>query len=90
MSITRRPRLLATWAEIEDVVRSNLDPAMFSDRYADVFTGEERWAELPAGGGATFDWDPDSTYVRGGGALPRHGDAVGRAGGQGVRHRLLP
>jgi aconitate hydratase 1 len=51
-------------AEIEAVVRANLDPAMFADRYADVFTGEERWAQLPAGGGATFDWDPDSTYVR--------------------------
>jgi aconitate hydratase len=51
-------------AEIEVVVRDNLDPAMFSQRYADVFTGEERWALLPAGAGATFDWDPDSTYVR--------------------------
>jgi aconitate hydratase 1 len=51
-------------AEIEEVVRANLDPAMFADRYADVFTGEERWAQLPAGGGATFDWNPDSTYVR--------------------------
>jgi aconitate hydratase len=51
-------------AEIEEVVRANLDPAMFADRYADVFTGEERWAQLPAGGGPTFDWDPDSTYVR--------------------------
>ena len=51
-------------AEIEEVIRGNLDPAMFAARYADVFTGEERWAQLPAGGGATFDWDPDSTYVR--------------------------
>ncbi|SDO48441.1 aconitate hydratase AcnA [Geodermatophilus sp. DSM 45219] len=51
-------------AEIAAVVRSDLDPAMFSERYADVFAGEERWARLPAGGGATFDWDPGSTYVR--------------------------
>jgi aconitate hydratase len=56
--------LWPTDAEIEQVVRANLDPAMFTDRYADVFTGEERWAQLSAGGGATFDWDPDSTYVR--------------------------
>jgi aconitate hydratase 1 len=56
--------LWPTDAEVEDVVRENLDPAMFSARYADVFTGEERWAGLEVGGGATFDWDPDSTYVR--------------------------
>jgi aconitate hydratase len=51
-------------AEVEDVVRAHLDPAMFTARYADVFTGEERWADLSVSGGATFDWDPDSTYVR--------------------------
>jgi aconitate hydratase len=51
-------------AEVADVVRAHLDPAMFAARYADVFTGEERWAGLSVGGGATFDWDPDSTYVR--------------------------
>ena len=56
--------LWPTDAEVEAVVRSSLDPAMFSARYADVFTGEERWAGLSVGGGATFDWDPDSTYVR--------------------------
>jgi aconitate hydratase len=65
---TGRPVYLSdlwpTDAEIEEVIRGNLDPAMFAARYADVFTGEERWARLPAGGGATFDWDPDSTYVR--------------------------
>lgn len=51
-------------AEIEAVVRANLEPAMFAERYADVFTGEERWSRLPAGAEATFDWDPRSTYVR--------------------------
>ena len=51
-------------AEIEAVIRSSLEPEMFTRRYADVFRGEERWAQLPAGGGATFDWNPKSTYVR--------------------------
>ncbi|WP_369132737.1 aconitate hydratase AcnA [Modestobacter sp. I12A-02662] len=55
--------LWPTDAEIEEVVRGNLDPAMFSARYADVFTGEQQWAELAVGGRATFDWDPGSTYV---------------------------
>jgi aconitate hydratase len=29
-----------------------------------VFTGDERWAELPAPRGDRFEWDPQSTYVR--------------------------
>ena len=32
--------------------------------YADVFTGDERWTSLPTPTGDTFEWDPDSTYVR--------------------------
>jgi aconitate hydratase len=51
-------------AEIEAVIRSSLEPEMFTRRYADVFRGEERWAQLPAGGEPTFDWNPRSTYVR--------------------------
>ena len=50
--------------EVEAVIRSSLDPQMYTQRYADVFQGEERWAQLSAGGGATFDWNPKSTYVR--------------------------
>jgi aconitate hydratase len=50
--------------EIEAVIRSSLEPEMFTRRYADVFRGEERWGQLPTGGGATFDWNPKSTYVR--------------------------
>ena len=30
-------------AEIEAVIRSSLEPEMFTRRYADVFRGEERW-----------------------------------------------
>ena len=50
--------------EVADVIESSLDPEMFTRRYADVFRGEERWAQLPAGGKPTFDWDEHSTYVR--------------------------
>jgi aconitate hydratase len=51
-------------AEIEQTIRASLDAAMFTARYADVFRGDDRWADLPSAGGATFDWDPGSTYVR--------------------------
>jgi aconitate hydratase len=29
-----------------------------------VFAGDERWQNLPTPEGSTFEWDPDSTYVR--------------------------
>jgi aconitate hydratase len=65
---TGRPVFLSDlWpsdAEIEQTIRANLDPAMFTARYADVFRGDQRWANLPSAGGVTFDWDPGSTYVR--------------------------
>jgi aconitate hydratase len=37
---------------------------MFSRDYADVFAGDETWQNLPTPTGSTFEWDPDSTYVR--------------------------
>jgi aconitate hydratase len=50
--------------EIEDVIASAIDESMFADRYAHVFDGDERWRSLPTPTGDTFDWNPDSTYVR--------------------------
>ncbi|MGZ4587761.1 MAG: aconitate hydratase, partial [Mycobacteriaceae bacterium] len=37
---------------------------MFTNDYADVFAGDERWQSLPTPEGNTFDWAADSTYVR--------------------------
>jgi aconitate hydratase A / 2-methylisocitrate dehydratase len=37
---------------------------MFTDDYADVFAGDERWQNLETPSGDTFAWDADSTYVR--------------------------
>jgi aconitate hydratase len=37
---------------------------MFSRTYADVFTGDPAWRELPVPEGDLFAWEPDSTYVR--------------------------
>jgi aconitate hydratase len=37
---------------------------MFDDSYADVFAGDAQWQSLPTPEGKTFDWDPESTYVR--------------------------
>src|SRR5262252_9476330 len=51
-------------AEIADVVRSAVAAEMFARDYADVFEGDDRWRALPVPEGDTFEWDPDSTYVR--------------------------
>ncbi|WP_040284343.1 aconitate hydratase [Tessaracoccus massiliensis] len=53
-----------TQAEIEEVVGSSISAEMFSSRYADVFSGDERWRSLPTPEGDTFEWADDSTYVR--------------------------
>jgi aconitate hydratase len=50
--------------EISDVIASSINREMFTDSYADVFKGDERWRNLPTPEGKTFDWDPKSTYVR--------------------------
>ena len=53
-----------TAQEIEDVVASAITSEMFDDGYADVFAGDEQWRSLPTPEGKTFEWDPESTYVR--------------------------
>jgi aconitate hydratase len=53
-----------TQDEIQQVISVSLRPQMFTDGYADLFTGDERWRSLPTPEGDLFTWDPDSTYVR--------------------------
>ncbi len=56
--------LWPTLSEIEDVIADAISPDMFTDDYADVFAGDERWKNLETPSGDTFEWDEDSTYVR--------------------------
>lgn len=53
-----------TPAQVAQVVSSAIDAKMFTDRYADLFAGDEKWRSLPTPTGATFVWDEQSTYVR--------------------------
>ena len=53
-----------TQDEIQQVISTSLRPSMFTDGYADLFTGDERWRALPTPEGDLFTWDPASTYVR--------------------------
>ncbi len=51
-------------AEVEEVIAHAITSDMFTDDYADVFAGDERWRNLETPDGDTFAWDPESTYVR--------------------------
>jgi len=51
-------------AEVERVIGEAITSEMFTDDYADVFAGDQRWQDLPTPGGDTFAWAEDSTYVR--------------------------
>ncbi|HEX6142570.1 MAG TPA: aconitate hydratase AcnA [Geminicoccaceae bacterium] len=50
--------------EVAETVRKSVTASMFKAAYADVFKGDERWAEIGGAGGKTYDWQDDSTYVR--------------------------
>ena len=50
--------------EIEETIAQAVNSEMFGDSYQDVFAGDERWRSLSTPEGDTFQWDPDSTYVR--------------------------
>jgi aconitate hydratase len=51
-------------AEIQETITASVRGEMFRSTYADVFTGDDQWRELPVPEGELFDWEPDSTYVR--------------------------
>jgi len=50
--------------EIADAVALAVKPEQFKSKYADVFSGDKAWQQLPVPEGNTFAWDADSTYIR--------------------------
>ncbi len=50
--------------EIAAAVRRFVKPASFRKRYADVFAGDKLWRKVGSGGGVTYGWDSNSTYVQ--------------------------
>jgi len=59
-------------SEVAELVRKGVHGEAFRRTYADVFTGDERWAALTVPAGERFAWNPESTYVR----LPPYFDGV--------------
>ena len=56
--------LWPTSQEIAETVRSSVTRDLFVSEYADVFKGDERWADITVEGGKVYNWNPASTYVR--------------------------
>ena len=50
--------------EVAAMVMANVTPEMFAARYANVFDGDEHWQAVQVEGGATYRWNPSSTYVQ--------------------------
>ncbi|MGV9193068.1 aconitate hydratase AcnA [Microbacterium sp. MC2] len=50
--------------EVQEVIDSSISREQFIKQYATVFDGDDRWRNLPTPTGPTFEWEPDSTYVR--------------------------
>jgi aconitate hydratase len=53
-----------TPAEVQETITASVRQEMFASTYADVYTGDPAWRELPVPEGDLFAWEPDSTYVR--------------------------
>src|SRR5688572_14159915 len=51
-------------AELQETMLRAVTADMFRRSYADVFQGDERWQSLKVPEGSSFDWDPNSTYIR--------------------------
>jgi aconitate hydratase len=54
------------WPSSEEIQNAlkNVKAEQFKKRYADVLKGDKQWQALNVKEGATFEWDPKSTYVR--------------------------
>jgi len=50
--------------EIQATVAEALLPEMFTDKYANVFSGNETWNAIEGIEAEQYTWDPDSTYIQ--------------------------
>jgi aconitate hydratase len=50
--------------EIDEAIKSSLDPAMFRKRYANVLEDNPLWGEINTSTGVNYKWDNKSTYIQ--------------------------
>jgi len=51
-------------AEVNEAIQTAVAAEMFTREYGEVFEGPAEWRALEVPGGATYAWDPQSTYVQ--------------------------
>ena len=52
-------------AEVQQVVASAIEPTLYVEQYADVFSGNETWNAIPTPlATGQYAWEPDSTYIQ--------------------------
>ena len=49
--------------EVRSLIDAHVNSGMFRKRYADVYTGDDRWRSIEVTGGATYAWPAGSTYI---------------------------
>jgi len=52
-----------TKAEIQEAISTAMSPQIFRDKYANVFTQNERWNAIDVPEGESYEWDENSTYI---------------------------
>jgi aconitate hydratase len=50
--------------EIQQMISESVQPAMFKQKYSDVFTGNKVWSAIEGSGGDIYKWENDSTYIQ--------------------------
>jgi aconitate hydratase len=50
--------------EIQQTIAQALQPEMFVNNYAHVFSGNATWNQIPYGESELYSWDPASTYIQ--------------------------
>lgn len=53
-----------TQAEVAGFIETSIDRDLFTRSYANVFEGDEKWADINAPAGELFEWDGGSTYIK--------------------------
>lgn len=54
------------WPSNEEIAAevAKIDESMFNAKYADVFSGDEKWQAVPTVEGKTYSWQSTSTYIQ--------------------------
>lgn len=50
--------------DVDQVIASAIEPAMYVERYSEIFEGNQLWQELSSVESSTYKWDPSSTYLK--------------------------